>query len=395
MTERRALAFVAVLFIVAVAARLAWIAVWDPPENLLAVFPDIEQYQNIAGSIQAGLGPVTPDGAIAARVPVYPIFLALCERLFGSFESAAILQAILNASAVFLLWGIGRRLVSERAGIIAAAIMAVYPLQVFCSGLLLTEALSTTLLAVVFLYLVSLAQRFQWRKAAVVGLGFGLATLLKPSVLLLVFFAWPFWLLLRRKAGRGTLEYAACVVFFLVAMAPWTVRNYALTGSFIPTTTMFGKSLYEGVGPQADGAPCFEKINENPPQEVMPNADPVTKDRQYRAAAWREIRRDPRRIATLALVKLRRFWNPVPNFAQFRKPLYVAVGIASLLPVIVLAFVGVLRMRRPFAALFLLCPVLYFTLLHVILVGSVRYRVPVTPFLFVLAGAAFFPGRRT
>jgi len=392
LTEKRALTFVAMLFVVAVAGRLAWLAMRQPAGVL---FDDTIQYLDIAENILSGNGPVTSGGAVAARVPVYPAFLAFCEAVFDSPGSARILQAILNAAAVFALWGIGRRLVSEKAGVVAAAVMAVYPFQVFFSGLLLTEALCTVLLAVVFLYLTSLAQRFQWRKAAIVGLGFALATLLKPSVMLLVVFACPFWLMLRRRVRRGVVEYLACVPFFLLAMAPWTVRNYLLTHRFIPATTTFGKSLYEAVGPQADGGPCFDKINDNPPPEATAGAGEVLSDEQYRRAAWREIRQNPGRVARLALVKFKRFWNPVPNDENYRTLLYSLVGIASLVPVVLAAIIGAFRLGRARAVFFILSPVLYFTLLHVILVGSVRYRVPVVPFLFVLAGAAVFPGRRT
>src|SRR5206468_931542 len=44
--------------------------------------------------------------------------------------------------------------------------------------------------------------------------------------------------------------------------------------------------------------------------------------------------------------------------------------------------------QRRLAIAFLLAPVLYFTLVHMIFVGSVRYRVPVMPTLYIFAGAA-------
>ena len=44
--------------------------------------------------------------------------------------------------------------------------------------------------------------------------------------------------------------------------------------------------------------------------------------------------------------------------------------------------------RRPWTAVLLLTPAVYFTLVHMIFVGSVRYRVPAMPLLFILGGLA-------
>jgi hypothetical protein len=53
------------------------------------------------------------------------------------------------------------------------------------------------------------------------------------------------------------------------------------------------------------------------------------------------------------------------------------------------AAIGLFRARRRWPLLIaLLLPVLTFTLVHSIYIGSVRYRIPLMPFLEVLAGAA-------
>jgi len=94
-----------------------------------------------------------------------------------------------------------------------------------------------------------------------------------------------------------------------------------------------------------------------------------------------------------ALVKLARTWNPFPNVAEHRSGRSAWAGAIYSLALFVLAFVGALRLwrnRRGQLAL-LLAPVLYFSLVHMVYVGSVRYRVPLMPLLAVVGCAAISP----
>jgi hypothetical protein len=65
----------------------------------------------------------------------------------------------------------------------------------------------------------------------------------------------------------------------------------------------------------------------------------------------------------------------------------MTVSLAWCLPVFLTAILGLLVSLRRFRMLaWLLLPVLVFTLIHMVFVGSVRYRVPMMPFVLVLSG---------
>ena len=62
------------------------------------------------------------------------------------------------------------------------------------------------------------------------------------------------------------------------------------------------------------------------------------------------------------------------------------ISFLSFTPILALAIVSAIRNRRRFAALapvYLL--IAYFTVLHVVVIASLRYRLPLEPFLILLA----------
>ena len=110
------------------------------------------------------------------------------------------------------------------------------------------------------------------------------------------------------------------------------------------------------------------------------------RDRYLYNRAIEQIRRDPLRIVRLAWVKFCRTWNPLPNAPGYRRSPRAWVLAAYTVVVLILAAVGVGFWRRwPATLALILLPIVYFTILHSIFIGSVRYRVPLMPLLAMLA----------
>ena len=110
------------------------------------------------------------------------------------------------------------------------------------------------------------------------------------------------------------------------------------------------------------------------------------KNRYWRQRALEFARENPRRVAELALAKLRRFWSVVPNLPELRKPVIVAGLGGAYVVVVLLALAGLLKAwRRWDVGLILVIPVVYHSLLHTVFVGSIRYRLAVMPLVVVLA----------
>ncbi len=156
-------------------------------------------------------------------------------------------------------------------------------------------------------------------------------------------------------------------------MGPWWFRNARIHGRFVPTALWMGASLYDGINPRATGASDMSFLSD---REIWP-LDEQDQDAFLTARAAAYARRQPRRVAELAVIKLARFWSPWPNADSARSPLLSIASAIVELPVLMLLALGAWSRRHEARTLVLLAgPVLYFCALHLVFASSMRYRIP-------------------
>lgn len=193
-------------------------------------------------------------------------------------------------------------------------------------------------------------------------------------------------------------------LLFAAALAPWTLRNYRLTGRPIATSLQMGASLYDGWRPDADGASDMRFVDEFRRLELESPSAPssehfeVRLDRRLKAAALDWASAHPDAVARLAVVKFVRLWSPIPREPAFSTPALQTLLAATFAPLLVGGLCGFYRsFRRRGAGWTLLLPALYLSALHSIFVSSIRYRVPVLygfALLTAFAVVAFLDERR-
>src|SRR5207244_12061850 len=95
-------------------------------------------------------------------------------------------------------------------------------------------------------------------------------------------------------------------------------------------------------------------------------------------------------VMAVMATKFARIWSFVPNASEFQSRWLRLILAATYTPVICLALIGVWRFaRRDWPYLLLALPAIYFTLLHIIFVSSIRYRQPaMLPLIVLAAGVA-------
>ncbi len=400
----------------ALAVRFAAGCWWESrlPGGVKFAFPDSEAYWELARAMAVG-GPFAlgPDRRVF-RTPGYPAVLAGVFLLTSNEPPvlwARWLGAVLGVLAVGGVMGLAGLLFDRQTALVAGAAAAIYPDAVAMSTFVLSEAPFCPLMMLqlccwtVAWRAGSSGRQAVWALAG--GLAAGLATLMRPSWLLFTPFAVAISLLRPADWRRQVRLGLWLLIGLTAAMTPWWVRNWQVTGRFVPTTLQVGESLYDGLNPQATGASDMRFVDRFRAElRAEDAANPATASRgecfesrldgRMRDAAVAWAVGHPGRVAQLAVVKFARIWNIWPNEAALRNWLFRTVLTIAYLPVLVLGLWGIWRTAgRGWPYVMCLLPAVYFTALHTVFVGSIRYRQPALLVLIVPAAGGLVQWWRT
>jgi len=385
------------VFGVALFLRAGWV-IWRMTHvqgEVSLEFPDEQQYWQMATSLAQGNGLQDEFGFRATRMPLYPGMLSFFTRLPTGILLAKIGHWLIGAGAAVLVAKLGRKLFSPAVGIVAGLLVACDPFLVFFSSLLLTETLFIFVLIALYLVALPLVNVKQdsprWSQWLIVGLMSALCVYVRESSLGLVVLMW-LWLVVCAKNRLHAISGAALsMLVVVVSLLPWAARNSHVAGEWCWLTHRGGISLYDGVGPQADGSGDLGDVQMMP---AVRGLDEASWNRWFMTASWEAMRRDPVRIVKLAGVKLLRLWNPLPNVETYQSAAVRAVSAVWTIPIYGFALVGAWRLSRIReggswrVAAWLLLPAVYISVVHSLFVGSVRYRLPAMPLLELLAAWA-------
>jgi len=323
--------------------------------------------------------------------PLYPYFIAAPYALFGSLEAVKWAQILVSALLVPAVGRVGGLFLGERAGLGAAAICAFYPDFIWFSVHFWSETLFLTLLWWAFERLLAADAGRSSAAALAAGVLWGLAILTRETGLYFTPLA-ALWLSWRPAAEAGRTRAAAYLLAVALVVLPWTHRNWALFGAFVPVSTAGGLNLYQGNAPLGR-------------QEVYDRYEAVHgRVEQYRWARSMGIRaildRQPLWIFEKLASEMPRFWEADSlalvhikrgAYGDVRAPVAVAAWAVTVLPYLALLglFVaGLAALEWERRAVLVLGFLIVYNLLHVATHGFARYRMPIVPIVFVVAAHA-------
>lgn len=234
--------------------------------------------------------------------PVYLLFVGIPQAI-SSPEAAILLirliQVMMGTTTCYfafrLAWRAGR---DERAGLLAAGVLAVSPVFVIDPFQILTETLFLFLLSgTMNLYLAMIAPsdtnqhpRTAWFYPIIIGVALGLATLTRA--VLLVF---PFLLLLHMLVvlgwRKGLRRAVLLLLVYALTLSTWTIYNRVKWNQWVIGAQGFAAFLFIGAsqegwqGPQATDQALEQQAGVN---GELPT-DPSQQQQLYGSAAMQQI----------------------------------------------------------------------------------------------------------
>lgn len=262
-----------------------------------------------------GLEPNIPDARIP---PLYGYVLAGVYGILGrSSLAVGIFHTLLDLVSIALIADICRRLFKRHGDVIGwftGIFYALYPYLIFQNLTLIDTPLFMTLLYL-FLWLVVLlrqAEALNGRAVSIAiaaGLVLGITALDRPVIVTIAVLL-PFWFVLRRSLIQSILRLGIVATFSVIALIPWTLRNYEVYGEFVSISVTGGSNFYQGNN--ASVIPFLRAgydVQWTAPESVQEPPNTPASDSELMALGVAYLRENPAQIPELLWVKFLAHWS--------------------------------------------------------------------------------------
>jgi 4-amino-4-deoxy-L-arabinose transferase-like glycosyltransferase len=399
------------LLLAALAIRLAFVFA-TPGYELVH---DARDYDRHAASLAAGDGYALALGRPTAfRPPGYPYLLAGVYTLAGvdtrndpdGILAARLAGALLGTLVVALIGVLAAQLWGRRAALVAMGLAAIYVPLILVGAAVMSETLFVALLlATLVAALAHRRSRHRYRLALLAGVLAGLAILTRANAaVLLLPLGLAVWDARPRFGVRALAPPVALFVAAILVVAPWTVRNQVVFGTFVPVSTQLGSALAGTYNDQArtdkENPASWRSVRRVPAYAhiwagVRTRPEPEL-DHELREVSKRYIAEHPAYVAQVGWWSTARMldltgleWSRHTTGTIGIAPRWADVSVACFWAFALLALAGACTRRARQAPLFVwLVPVLMYLSVVFLVVETPRYRTGIDPFIVILAALA-------
>jgi 4-amino-4-deoxy-L-arabinose transferase-like glycosyltransferase len=407
-TKRELLWLGAIILLAILLRIIAAIYLGNYVVDLPGTFDQIS-YDMLAQQVLEGHGftvaktwwPETPAGQPTAHWSyLYTLYLVAVYGVAGYHPLIARLsQAVLAGFLMpWLVYRLGNRHFSTKVGLVAAAFVAVYAYFVYYAATLMTE----TFYIMAILWVLDLVgqlgkpQSLTLTRGFLLGLALAIAVLLRQVFLLFVpiLFGWLLWRSFFDQAKPVVQMVKVLIItttVLVLAIAPWTLRNYQVFGRFVLLNTNAGFAFFWGNHPihgynfiaiLPDDGPSYQDLI---PLELK-SLNEAELDQALLKRGLGFIQADPARYVILSISRLKdyfEFWPSSKSGLISNVSRLISFGLMW-------PFMGyglILGLRRTCLSevLILYLFMIIYTFIHLLSWALIRYRLPVDAILLVFA----------
>jgi len=317
---------------------------------------------------------------IASFFPEEKEFI-LATRLFQS------ILLLLNA---FMLFKISYLLFkSKLASFFTFTVVLFYPFFIYYQGLILSENLFIFFLILGFYSIFLWAEKGFSLDRYFVGsiLFLTLSVYMKATLTILPPLLITFFYFLNHLKIVSTLKILVLSsLFYAVIMSPWWIRSYELFDKVVPFTSTSFMNMYLGNNPKNMNGGCDWGSDAEIRLFSTYEMSELDYMNIYTEATKTFIKNNPERFVELMWLKFKRFWNIVPNHENYSSGKYKYLSLMSYGLILLLSIISFFIYYKKFKNLVPIYVLFfYFTFVHIITIASIRYRLPIEPFLIVIA----------
>jgi len=362
---------------------------------LHTIFPDENRFI-LRAILFAQTDTFGANGGTAWEMPLTSVFLGYIYKILGSEESlivfTRVFQSLLLILQAFLIYKISMKIFKNKTvALLTYTVVLFYPYFVYYQALVLSETLFNTALIVSFYYI------YRWyesdfminRYFILSNLFLILSIYIKATLSLLAPLLLAGFYFFNKFNVKDTMKILLfSSLIYALFLSPWWIRNYYLFNTFVPFTTTSAWNLYLGNNPHnlSGGCDWSKDVDPDVVKKITQIENEVERNRAFKEEAIKFIKENPKRFIELAFLKFKRFYAIVPNASKFNEGIYKWISILSYGPVFIFFIIGIFWYRKKFkelSAIYIL--ILYFTLIHMVVIASLRYRLPLEPFMILLS----------
>jgi len=404
--DKRKLLTVSIVFIIALAVRIAYLE--SIKNNPFFNHPIMDEKYHDEWAQEIAKDQIFARAPFY-RAPAYPFLLGSIYAVFGQgYYTPRVIGNIIGALSCVLVYLIGSMMFSHKVGLLSALLACLYGMFLYFDSMLLTTTLE------VFFCLLGILYASKWIKEqknvnlVIAGIFFGMASITRPNFLLIIP-AFAIYIFISLKSSQGKLN---SVLFLLVGLIPVvliiTLINLFAGKDFVLLAWNGGINFYLGNNLSASGwsatSPELDATWWGGYRDAIVIAEravgktllPSQVSSYWLDRGYKYIFSQPLSWLALMLKKAYLLFNTfdlsnnqsIQAFQEFS----VLLRIPLLNFGVILAFAvwGIICSLRNKWTKFLLYFIIIYGLSIVLFFVTARYRVPLIPFFLIFASYAIF-----